>query len=143
VAIAPYVEFDADPAWPNAERLEKWRVDWRGFIAPFMQAVFTEPDSGDLIGEMTAIGLDASPDAVVVQEHELDWQRPARLLGGVSCPTLVIHGDSDQFLDLSAVQRIVDAIPGARVEVIPGGGHRPDIRSPELVNPLLKVFLID
>jgi pimeloyl-ACP methyl ester carboxylesterase len=143
VAIAPYVEFEANPNWPNAERLEKWRTDWRGFIVPFMQGVFTEPDSADVIAEMTAIGLEASPDVVVAQEYELDWQRPARLLGAVSCPTLVIHGDSDQFLAVSAVQRIVDAIPVARLELIPGGGHRPDIRSPELVNLLLNAFLLD
>jgi pimeloyl-ACP methyl ester carboxylesterase len=55
----------------------------------------------------------------------------------------VIHGDSDQVLAVSAVQRIVDAIPVARLELIPGGGHRPDIRSPELVNLLLNAFLLD
>jgi pimeloyl-ACP methyl ester carboxylesterase len=31
----------------------------------------------------------------------------------------------------------------ARLELIPGGGHRPDIRTPELVNPLLVEFLLD
>jgi pimeloyl-ACP methyl ester carboxylesterase len=36
---------------------------------------------------------------------------------------------------------IVAAMPDARLEVIPGGGHRPDIRTPELVNPLLLEFL--
>ena len=30
----------------------------------------------------------------------------------------------------------------ARLEVSTGGGHRPDIRSPELVNPLLVDFLL-
>jgi pimeloyl-ACP methyl ester carboxylesterase len=35
----------------------------------------------------------------------------------------------------------VAAIPDARLVVIPGGGHRPDIRGPELVNPLLLEFL--
>ena len=34
-------------------------------------------------------------------------------------------------------------MPNARLELIPNGGHRPDIRSPELVNPLLLAFLLD
>jgi pimeloyl-ACP methyl ester carboxylesterase len=33
-------------------------------------------------------------------------------------------------------------MPNARLVVIPGGGHRPDIRSPDLVNPLLLEFLL-
>ncbi len=33
-------------------------------------------------------------------------------------------------------------MPTARLEVIPRGGHRPDIRSPEHVNPLLLEFLL-
>ena len=35
------------------------------------------------------------------------------------------------------------AMRGARLELIPDGGHRPDIRTPELVNPLLLDFLLD
>lgn len=143
VAIAPYVEFEPDRGWPDQERLASWRTDWPGFIGPFMERVFTEPGSAEVISEMTAIGLDASPEIVAVQEHELDWQRPARLLSAVSCPTLIVHGDSDVFLPVSDVEGIVDAIPGARLELIAGGGHRPDIRSPDLVNPLLEAFLLD
>ena len=33
-------------------------------------------------------------------------------------------------------------MPNARLELIPAGGHRPDIRTPELVNPLLVDFLL-
>ena len=47
-----------------------------------MHAVFTEPDSAQLIEEMIAIGLDASPEVVAAQEVELDWVTPARLLTG-------------------------------------------------------------
>jgi pimeloyl-ACP methyl ester carboxylesterase len=34
-------------------------------------------------------------------------------------------------------------MPNARLELIPDGGHRPDTRAPELVNPLLLEFLLD
>ena len=37
---------------------------------------------------------------------------------------------------------VVEYPANARLEVVPGGGHRPDIRSPELVNPLLLEFLL-
>lgn len=141
-AIAPYAEFESDPGWPDADELDSWRSDWPGFVEPFMRLVFTEPDSEDVIEEVTAIALDATPEVIVTQEYELDWQRPASLLSSVACPTLVIHGASDATTPLSVVQRIVEAIPRARLEMIAGGGHRPDIRTPELVNPILEAFLI-
>ncbi len=141
--VAPYMQLEAEPRPPNPEWLESLRTDWRGFIVPFMHAVFTEPDSNEVIAEMTAIGLEATPEVIVSQELELDWQRPARLLGQVTCPTLVVHGEADAPVPVAHAESIVAAMANARLEVIPGGGHRPDIRTPELVNPLLLDFLLD
>lgn len=141
-AIAPYVVFEPDPSWPDPEVLESWRTDWAGFVRPFMHQVFTEPGSAELIDEVVAIAMEASPEVIVTQELEFDWARPAALLGDVETPTLVIHGDSDATTPMSMVERIVDTLPNARLALIPGGGHRPDVRTPELVNPLLREFLL-
>jgi pimeloyl-ACP methyl ester carboxylesterase len=141
--VGPYMNLEPDPPPPNDEMLEALRNDWRGFIVPFMHAVFTEPDSAAVIAEMTAIGLEASPDVIATQEAEIDWKRPAGLLGSVTCPTLVVHGEADGPVPVALAERLVDAMTNARLEVIPGGGHRPDIRSPEVVNPLLLNFLLD
>ena len=139
--LAPYMQLEAEPAPPDPEWLESLRTDWPGFIVPFMNAVFTEPGSADVIAEMIAIGLEATPEVVVTQELELDWQRPARLLDQVTCPTLVVHGEADAAVPAALAEDIVAAMPNARLELIPAGGHRPDIRTPELVNPLLLEFL--
>ena len=108
-----------------------------------MHAVFTEPNSADVIDEMTAIGLEATPDVIATQELELDWRRPAGRLGEVTCPTLIVHGEEDKPVPVAVAESIVAAMPNARLELIPEGGHRPDIRTPELVNPLLLDFLLD
>ena len=141
VAIAPYMRLEPSPSAPDPERLESWRSDWPGFIVPFMHAVFTEPGSEAVIEEMIAIGLDASPDVVATQELELDWVTPARLLGSVACPTLVVHGEGDVPVPVATARAIAGELPDARLELIAEGGHRPDIRNPELVNPLLLEFL--
>lgn len=78
--IAPYMRLERDLGPPNREQLEAQWADWPGFIVPFMHVVFREPDSSDVIAEMIAVGLDASPKVLVTQELELDWERPARLL---------------------------------------------------------------
>ena len=142
-AVAPYMQLEAEPEPPDPDWLESLRSDWPGFIVPFMHEVFTEPGSADVIAEMIAIGLEATPEVAVTQELELDWQRPARLLERLSCPTLVVHGEADAAVPLALAERIVAAMPNARLEVIPNGGHRPDIRTPELVDPLLLDFLLD
>jgi len=143
VAIAPYVELEPDPESSDTVWLESLRSDWAGFVVRFMRdRVFTEPDSEDVVAEVVAIALDATPEVIVTQEHELDWGRPAVLLEGISCPTLVIHGDSDASTPVSMAQAIVEVMQDARLELIPGGGHRPDIRSPQHVNPLLTSFLL-
>ena len=141
--VAPYMRLEPEPAPPSPKWLEALRTDWRGFIVPFMHNVFTEPDSEDVIAEMIAIGLETTPTVIVTQEVELDWQGPARLLGRVTCPTLVVHGEADKPVPVALAESIVAAMPNARLEVIPDGGHRPDIRTPELVNPLLLDFLVD
>lgn len=139
--IGPYLNLEPDPPSPDPEKLEALRNDWRGFIVPFMHAVFTEPDSAEVIAEMVAIGLEATPDVIATQEIELDWTRPAGLLGSITCPTLVVHGEADGPVPVALAERIVAAMPNARLELIPGGGHRPDIRTPDEVNPLLLNFL--
>ena len=141
-ALAPYMRLEQEPSAPDPAALERWRSDWPGFIVPFMHAVFTEPDSEQVIEEMIAIGLDASPDVIAVQETELDWTTPAGLLADVACPVLVVHGAEDGPVPVALAEAIVDRLPDGRLVVIPGGGHRPDIRSPELVNPLLLEFLL-
>lgn len=143
VAIAPYMRLEEEPTPPNLDWLESLRTDWPGFIQPFMHQVFTEPDSADVIAEMIAIGLEAAPEVIVAQELELDWQQPARLLGNVACPTLVVHGEADASVPVALAESIVAAMPNARLELIPNGGHRPDIRTPKVVNPLLLDFLLD
>jgi pimeloyl-ACP methyl ester carboxylesterase len=38
-------------------------------------------------------------------------------------PVLVLHGDSDPILRVSAAQDTAKAIPGARLLILPGVGH--------------------
>jgi len=44
---------------------------------------------------------------------------------------------------VTLAESIVAAIPNTRLELISAARHRPDIRSPELVNPLLLEFLLE
>lgn len=44
-------------------------------------------------------------------------------LASLTAPTLVIHGDADQMLDVVNGELIARLVPGARLELLPGVGH--------------------
>jgi pimeloyl-ACP methyl ester carboxylesterase len=46
-----------------------------------------------------------------------------RALGNVSVPTTVIHGDADPLVDVSGGRATAEAIPGAKLVILPGMGH--------------------
>ena len=59
------------------------------------------------------------------------------LLPRVHVSTLVVWGEHDRIVPVSAGERIADAMPNARLEIVEGAGHLPHIEKPEQVTPLL------
>ena len=122
-----------------------WRQDWPGFARWFLETVFNEPGSAPLIDAVLAIALEADPEVLIQQRREMRRGRDSlaapAVLGTISSPTLVLHGGLDQSVPVAEARAIAAAIPGATLAVAVAGGHRPDIRSPELINPLLIEFL--
>ncbi len=53
------------------------------------------------------------------------------LLPTIAVPTLLVWGDADQMTPLSDGQEMARLIPGARLEVVPGGTHRLPYERPE------------
>jgi pimeloyl-ACP methyl ester carboxylesterase len=63
-------------------------------------------------------------------------------LGGMQGPeTLVVWGDRDQVVPRGCAEAYAKAIPGARLEVIAGAGHRPEIEERARFVDLVSAFL--
>ncbi len=62
-------------------------------------------------------------------------------LARISTPTLVVVGEEDVATAPEESERIAAAIPGARLERLPGTGHMSAIENPDRVNALLDAFL--
>ena len=60
------------------------------------------------------------------------------LLPRVHVPTLILWGNNDRIVPVSAGERIADAMPDARLEIIAGAGHLPHIERSNEVIPLLR-----
>jgi YbgC/YbaW family acyl-CoA thioester hydrolase len=56
-------------------------------------------------------------------------------------PVLVLVGDDDQITPRDRAQAMADAIPGARLVVVPGAGHLTPMEQPETTNRVLTEFL--
>lgn len=62
-------------------------------------------------------------------------------LAGVAVPALVIHGAADPLVDPSGGRATAEAIPGARLKLVPGMGHDlPPELTDEIVGELTKLF---
>ncbi len=120
-----------------------WRTDYPAFVPWFIGEVFSEPDSQATIDEVVDIALQADHAMLLQQAAELDWDEAPHHLKDVRCPTLIIHGAADRSLELASIKAIAARIPSVRLVLLDGLGHRPDIRRPDIVNPILTRFLGD
>jgi len=108
-------------------------------------------------GERVAalLGSAASPETVALVQHTLRATNPAGfmqaarfgaggppLAAGLTMPLLLIQGEEDRVTpaDTNAA-RLVKAVPGARLVMLAGCGHLPEIEVPLRVNQLIAGFL--
>jgi pimeloyl-ACP methyl ester carboxylesterase len=62
-------------------------------------------------------------------------------VGAIACPTLVCTGELDPVFPPRAARELADAIPDARLDVLPGAGHFPWKDVPDRYWPLLLDFV--
>ncbi len=61
-------------------------------------------------------------------------------LGEITCPVLVIWGDRDRMVKASGAERLLAELPGARLELLEGQGHCPQIEVPDRIAELISEF---
>lgn len=62
-------------------------------------------------------------------------------LPNIKAPTLVIGSGNDQLIPLALSQKIAQGIPGAKLTVMPDGGHIPFIEKPQEVVKIVVEFI--
>lgn len=73
--------------------------------------------------------------------QETDFE--AQLSNKITMPTLIIWGDEDRVLDVSAAEVFKQKIPHAKVKVYPGIGHLPMVEIPLETAQLYSEFVAD
>ena len=118
-AIAQSIEASRITGSPGFPADEEWRAELAGMI--WDQGL----DPAGVMRQMMAIR--ASGDRT-------------EAVRGIRVPTLVVHGDSDPLINVSAGRRTAELIEGAELLVIPGMGHDlPRQIWPALADAVVKV----
>ena len=63
------------------------------------------------------------------------------LLGSVRAPALVVWGDHDKVVPLSAGKRYLESLPDAHLEIVKSCGHAVDMEQPEALAKLVSNFI--
>jgi pimeloyl-ACP methyl ester carboxylesterase len=95
-----------------------------------------------LVARYLAMVLRAGAEALI-RQNEAVMARPdlRAQLPGIACPVLVMVGEADQLTPPEQAREIAAAVPGARLEVLPGAGHMLSWEQPARVNALLLAWL--
>jgi pimeloyl-ACP methyl ester carboxylesterase len=111
-------------------------------------------------GERVAalVGPDASAETIALIQH-VSWatnpegfMRAARFLASntytpdfaarLTMPLLLIQGDADRITPMEHNAMVLArAVPHARLEILPGAGHLPEVECSDVVNDLVRGFL--
>lgn len=75
-----------------------------------------------------------------MDEHFEGWTDEQ--LAGITCPVLVVQGDTD-FTTIAHAGVMLDLIPAAQLAVLPGTTHMQVTRRADLLLPVLRHFLAD
>lgn len=106
--------------------------------------LFPEEKRSDarLLGIARMMAADTGADTFLAQQRAIMARIDSRpRLGEIAVPTLLVWGEKDGITSRAQHDEILDAIPGARLEVVTGAGHLPTVEVPEVVVPLLAGFV--
>ena len=145
--VAASARFDdvlpSHEGWLTSNR-HFWLEHYEEYLRFFFSQCFTEPDSETEIEHFLGMGLETTPEVLLATggtaETALSPDMTAAFARRITCPSLVIHGDQDAITPLARGTELA-RLAGSELVVLPGSGHEPQCRSPELTNSLILSFL--
>ena len=95
-------------------------------LVDFVREMMQETSEDGVVGALTAMRdrPDSTPD-----------------LPALDVPVLILHGQEDQLIPLAEAEAMAAALPKAKLVVVPGAGHLPNLEQPEIFNDAVREFL--
>ncbi len=130
------------------------RISWTGFrksrkvVKWGLKKMFYDPDkvSEGLVNEVWSVTKKPGFEKAFVswQKDEVKWRYlKTNLIGkleDLKVPTLIVHGENDNFIPVTHAERAHERIRNSRLHIIPKCGHWPPREKPEEFNRVILKF---
>ena len=133
-----YVQSLTPQMW--RDRAAKIRADGLASIAPGVLNIWmTEADAATVDGAgMARILATASGEGYAACCDALAIADNREIARQITCPTVVAVGSEDHAAPVAASQAVVDAVSGARLEIIEGAAHIPTLHYPDRCTAIIR-----
>lgn len=136
---------EGDTPAAGAQRLEfRKAVEEKGAVeaADRMVPNFFDRENSRLHPELASNAraiIERQPADSISEAMKAIAERPdsSKLLPGITCPVLILNGAGDVVTTPETAASMHAAIPGSRLELLPGAGHLSNLEQPDLFNLLL------
>jgi pimeloyl-ACP methyl ester carboxylesterase/UDP:flavonoid glycosyltransferase YjiC (YdhE family) len=119
------------------------RNDFDNWRTRLLSRCYPEPHSLKGMEDGIAWAGETSPEILVESLRAIDGSNVFDMLERVRVPTLALHGTLDKIVPYTHAQKMVAAIPGARLVTFEGAGHALHGRHAVKVNRLIREFVLD
>ena len=111
-------------------------------MLPKLLGEFTRANRPDVVAEVRRIGSAQSVDGVAAALAALrDRPDATPTLPNIRVPTLVVVGAEDTLTPPDGAKKMADAIPDAKLVVIPTAGHLSNLECPAEFTTAVRMFL--
>jgi pimeloyl-ACP methyl ester carboxylesterase len=107
---------------------------------PRVSGLFAAEPPADVVPLLEEMAADVRPESLRVQLSVMAGADQRDLLPRIAVPTLLVWGELDARSPLTVARQFEEAIPEARLVVIPGAGHLSNLERPDLVNLTVREF---
>jgi pimeloyl-ACP methyl ester carboxylesterase len=111
-------------------------------VAPVVAGFFRKPPLPPRLEEYRRIAREAAHEAAVDAARSNARSNTLAQLGEIRVPTLIVQGRHDRARTPEHGALMRDRIPGARLEILEGSGHTPQLEEPEAFHALVLPFLL-
>jgi pimeloyl-ACP methyl ester carboxylesterase len=107
---------------------------------PTFPGLFARDPPTEFVPLLEAMAADVRPESMRTALLVMAEADQRDLLPRVAVPTLLVWGELDARSPLSVARQFEDAIPDAKLVVIPGAGHVSNLEQPEPFNHAVREF---